>query len=174
MAGLAAAQYNESLYSGMKWRVVGPFGGGRVLAVAGSPGDPSTYYFGAVAGGVWKSTDGGNNWVPMFDKEGISSVGAIAVAESNPNVIYVGSGEACLRGNISYGNGVYKSTDGGKSWINIGLKDSRHIGALVVHPRNPDIAFVAAVGHAYGANPERGVFRTIDGGNTWEKVLYKD
>ena len=174
MAGLAAAQYSESLYSGMKWRVVGPFRGGRVLAVAGIPGDPSTYYFGAVAGGVWKSTDGGNNWVPMFDKEGIASVGAIAVAESNPNVIYVGSGEACIRGNISYGDGVYKSIDGGKSWANVGLKDSEHIGALVIDPKNADVAFVAALGHAYGPNVERGVFRTRDGGKTWEKVLYRD
>jgi len=158
----------------MKWRSIGPYRGGRVLAVTGVPGDPYTFYFGGVAGGVWRTTDGGLNWTPLFDKQPISSVGAIAVADSNPNVIYVGSGEACIRGNISYGNGVYKSTDGGKTWINVGLKDTRHIGALVVHPRNPDIVFVAALGHAYGANAERGVFRTTDGGKTWEKVLFKD
>jgi len=169
-----AQQFNESLYKGLKWRSIGPYRGGRVLAVTGVPGDPYTFYFGAVAGGVFKTTDGGLNWKPLFDKQPISSVGALAVAESNANVIYVGTGEACLRGNISYGNGVYKTTDGGKSWVNVGLKDSRHIGALIVHPRNPDIAFVAAVGHAYGPNAERGVFRTTDGGKTWEKVLYKD
>jgi photosystem II stability/assembly factor-like uncharacterized protein len=170
----AAQQYSESLYKGLKWRSIGPYRGGRVLAVTGVPGDPYTFHFGGVAGGVWKTTDGGLNWKPLFDKQPISSVGAIAVAESNPSVIYVGTGEACLRGNISYGNGVYKTTDGGKTWMNIGLKDSRHIGSLIVHPRNPDIVFVAAVGHAYGPNTERGVFRTTDGGKTWEKVLYKD
>jgi photosystem II stability/assembly factor-like uncharacterized protein len=171
---LAADQYNESLFKGMKWRSIGPYRGGRVLAVAGVPGDPYTFYFGGVGGGVFRTTDGGLKWAPLFDKQPISSVGAIAVAESNPSVIYVGTGEACIRGNISYGNGVYKTTDGGKTWVNIGLKDSRHIGSVIVHPRNPDIAFVAALGHAYGPNTERGVFRTTDGGKTWEKVLYKD
>ena len=170
----AGDQYNEALYKGMKWRSIGPYRGGRVLAVTGVPGDPYTFYFGGVAGGVWRTTDGGLNWTPIFDKEPISSVGAIAVADSNPNVIYVGSGEACIRGNISYGNGVYKSTDGGKSWVNVGLKDTQHIGALIINPRNPDIVYVAALGHAYGPNVERGVFRTTDGGKTWEKVLYKD
>ena len=171
---LSAEQYNQNLFKGMKWRAIGPYRGGRVLAVTGIPGDPYTFYFGGVAGGVWRTTDGGLNWTPLSDKEPFSSVGAIAVAESNPKVMYVGSGEACIRGNISYGNGVYKSTDGGKSWANIGLKDTRHIGALVVHPRNPDIAYVAALGHAYGPNPDRGVYRTLDGGKTWDKVLFKD
>ena len=170
----AADQYSESLYKGMKWRSIGPYRGGRVLAVTGVPGDPYTFYFGGVAGGVWRTTDGGLNWTPLFDKEPVSSVGAMAVADSNPNVIYVGSGEACIRGNISYGNGVYKSTDGGKTWANVGLKDTQHIGALIINPRNPDIVYVAALGHAYGPNVERGVFRTMDGGKTWEKVLYKD
>jgi len=171
---LAATKYDESLFKGMKWRSIGPYRGGRVLAVTGIPGDPYTFYFGSVGGGVWRTTDGGLNWNPLFDKEAVSSVGAIAVAESNRNVIYVGTGEACIRGNISYGNGVYKSTDGGKAWTNIGLKDTQHIASVIIHPRNPDIVLVAALGHAYGPNPERGVFRTTDGGKTWEKVLYKD
>ena len=174
VAALAADQYSESLYKGLKWRSIGPYRGGRVLAVVGVPGDPYTFYFGGVGGGVFRTTDGGLNWRPLFDKQPISSIGAIAVADSNPNVIYVGTGEACIRGNISYGNGVYKTTDGGKTWTNVGLKDTRHIGAVLVHPKNPDIAYVAALGHAYGPNAERGVFRTTDGGKTWEKVLYKD
>src|ERR1700739_2630070 len=165
-------QFNESLEKGLKWRSIGPYRGGRVLAVTGVPGDPNTFYFGGVAGGVWRTTNAGLSWTPLFDKQPIASIGAIAVADSNPNVIYVGTGEACIRGNISYGNGVYKSTDGGRTWTNVGLKDSRHVGALVVHPSNPDIVFVAALGHAYGPNTERGIFRTRDGGKTWEKVLY--
>ena len=167
-------QYSESLFDGMKWRLIGPFRGGRALAVAGIPGDPNTYYFGAVAGGMWKTTDAGDKWVPVFDKQDISSIGAIAVADSDPNVVYAGTGEACIRGNISYGNGVYKSVDAGKTWTNVGLKDSEHIGAVIIDPRNPNIVLVAALGHAYGPNTERGVFRTRDGGKTWEKVLYKD
>src|SRR5439155_18133258 len=126
------------------------------------------------ADGVWMSPDGGNNWAPKLEKEGSAWVGGIRVAESNPNVIYVRSGGACMGGNITYGGGVYKSIDGGKSWNNVGLKDSEHIGALVIDPKNADVAFVAALGHAYGPNVERGVFRTRDGGKTWEKVLYRD
>jgi photosystem II stability/assembly factor-like uncharacterized protein len=167
-------QFSESLEKGLKWRSIGPYRGGRVLAVTGVPGDPNTFYFGGVAGGVWRTTNAGLSWTPLFDKQSIASIGAIAVADSNPNVIYVGTGEACIRGNISYGNGVYKSTDGGRTWSNIGLSDTQHIASIVVHPRNPDIAFVAALGHAYGPNDERGVFRTMNGGKTWEKVLFKD
>ena len=167
-------QVSPALVGGMKWRQIGPFRGGRVLAVTGVPGDPNTYYFGAVAGGIFKSTNGGLTWTPTFDHHSISSIGAIAVADSDPNVLYAGSGEACLRGNISYGDGVYKSTDAGRTWTNVGLKDSRHIGAVIIDPRNPDIALVAALGHAWGPNAERGVFRTADGGKTWQKVLYKD
>jgi photosystem II stability/assembly factor-like uncharacterized protein len=159
-------------YDGMKWRLVGPFRGGRVITVAGVPNQPYTYYFGAVSGGVWKTTDGGLSWDPLFDKQTISSIGSIAVADSDPNVIYAGTGEACIRGNISYGDGVYKSTDAGKTWTNVGLKETRHIGAVIIHPTNPDIVFVAALGHTYGPNPERGIFRTRDGGKSWEKVLY--
>jgi photosystem II stability/assembly factor-like uncharacterized protein len=166
--------YDQNLFKEMKWRLVGPFRGGRALAVTGVAGEPNLYYFGAVAGGVWKSVDSGANWRPLFDQQPIASIGAIAVADSDQNVIYVGSGEACIRGNISDGDGVYKSTDGGKTWKNVGLRDTRHIGAIIVHPRNPDIALVAALGHAYGPNAQRGIFRTADGGKTWDKVLYKD
>ncbi|HEX4666268.1 MAG TPA: hypothetical protein VH207_06675 [Chthoniobacterales bacterium] len=168
-------QFDEKLWSGMKWREIGPFRGGRAVAIEGVPGEPNVYYFGGVAGGVWKTTDAGANWKPMFDKEhSTSSIGAIAVAPSDHNTIYAGAGESALRGNITYGDGVYKSVDGGRNWRNVGLRDTRHIGALIVHPNNPDIVFVAAIGHAYGPNAERGVFRTNDGGNTWTKVLYKD
>src|SRR5262249_41929748 len=170
----SAALVDEKLFSGMRWRQVGPFRGGRVLAVTGVPGEPNVFYFGGAAGGVWKSTDTGVSWQPLFDKQPIASIGAIAVAASDHNIIYVGTGEACIRGNITYGNGVYKSIDGGKTWKNVGLKDSRHIGALIVDPKNPNIVFVAALGHAYGPNEERGIFRSLDGGATWQKVLYKD
>src|SRR5258706_200046 len=158
----------------MKWRAIGPYRGGRVLAVTGIPGSPFTYYFGAVAGGVWRTTDGGVSWQPISDKSVISAIGAIAVSESNPNVIYVATGESCLRGNISYGDGVYKPTDGGKTWQHVGLKDTQHIARVWIDPRVPDHVLIAALGHAYGPNPDRGIFRTTDGGKTWEKILYKD
>jgi photosystem II stability/assembly factor-like uncharacterized protein len=164
----------DPLFKGMKYRAIGPFRGGRSLTASGIPGDPTTYYFGATGGGVWKSTDGANTWFPVFEKEGAPAIGSLAVASSDPNVVYVGTGEACIRGNISQGDGVWKSVDAGKSWKNVGLKDSRAIGKVIVHPRNPDIVFVAALGHPFGPNPERGVFRSIDGGKSWDKVLYKD
>jgi photosystem II stability/assembly factor-like uncharacterized protein len=167
-------QYDQKLFGAMRWRNVGPFRGGRVLAVTGVPGEPNVYYFGGVAGGVWKSTNGGRMWTPLFDQQGTSSIGSIAVSDSDHNVIYVGTGEACIRGNISYGDGVYKSLDGGQHWQHVGLNDSRHIGAVIINPKNPDIAFVAALGHAYAPNAERGIFRTRDGGKNWEKVLYVD
>ncbi|HEV7551824.1 MAG TPA: glycosyl hydrolase, partial [Candidatus Angelobacter sp.] len=170
----AAGQIDEKTFGAMRWRQVGPFRGGRVLAVTGVPGEPNVFYFGGASSGVWKSTDAGTNWQPLFDKQSIASIGAIAVAPSDHNVIYVGSGEACIRGNISYGNGVYKSVDAGKTWKNIGLKDTQHVGALIIDPKNPNTVFVAALGHAYGPNEERGIFRTTDGGATWQKVLYKD
>ena len=169
-----AQTLDENALKGMKWRQIGPFRGGRALAVTGVAGDPETYYFGAVAGGVWKTANGGLTWTPMTDKTGIMSVGAIAVAPSDSNVIYVGTGESCIRGNISYGDGMYKSLDGGKTWMHIGLEDSQHIAKIVVHPQNADIVYVAALGHAYGSNEMRGVFRSNDGGKTWQKVLYKD
>jgi photosystem II stability/assembly factor-like uncharacterized protein len=142
--------------------------------VTGVPGNASTFYFGAVAGGVWKSTDGGGTWKPLTDDTPVSSVGAIAVAPSNHDIIYVGTGEAAPRGDITYGDGVYKSTDGGKTWNHVGLEDTRQIGALIVDPDNPDIVLVAALGHAFGPNAERGLFRTTDGGKSWTKVLYRD
>ncbi len=165
---------DEKLFGAMRWRQVGPFRGGRAVAVTGVPGEPNVFYFGGASGGVWKSVDTGVSWQPMFDKQNIASIGAIAVAPSDHNIIYVGSGEACIRGNITYGNGVYKSIDGGKSWKNLGLKDTRHIGEVIVDPKNPNIAFVAALGHVYGPNEERGLYRTTDGGTTWQRVLYKD
>lgn len=164
----------EKAFKGMKYRLIGPFRGGRSLTAAGIPGDPTTYYFGGTGGGVWKSTDGAMTWTSVFDKEGTSSIGSIAVANSNHNVLYVGTGEACIRGNISHGDGVYKTLDGGKTWKNVGLRDSRAIGKVIINPANPDIVFVAALGHPYGPNVERGIFRTMDGGKTWDKVLYKD
>lgn len=173
-AAAASQQREDDDLKGMQWRLVGPFRGGRVLAVSGVVGDPLTYYFGGVGGGVWKTTDGGLNWTPIADKDRIVSVGSIAVAESDPNVIYVGSGEACIRGNILQGDGVYKSTDAGRTWQFIGLRETRHIGKVAVHPKNPDVALVAALGHAYGNNAERGLFRTTDGGKSWQKVLYVD
>ncbi len=170
----ASNTFDEKLFKGMQWRQIGPFRGGRALAIEGVVGEPNTYYFGAVAGGVWKTTDGGANWTPLFDKEAISSIGAIAVAPSDHNVVYVGTGEAAIRGNTTYGIGVYESIDAGKTWKNVGLKDSRQIGALIVDPRNADVVLVAALGHAFGPNQERGIFRTTDGGKTWTKVLSKD
>jgi photosystem II stability/assembly factor-like uncharacterized protein len=165
---------DPSFFSGMRWRMIGPFRGGRALTAVGVPGQPSVFYFGAVGGGVWKTTNAGRTWTPIFDAEPIASIGAIAVAPSDPNVIYVGSGEADMRDDISYGNGMYKSTDAGKTWTRIGLEDSRQIGQIVVDPRNPDRVWVAALGHAYGANLERGVYRSNDGGQSWQKVLFKD
>ncbi len=164
----------DPLFKGMKYRSIGPFRGGRSLTAAGIPGDPTTYYFGATGGGVWKSADGALTWNSVFDKEGTSSIGSLAVAASDPNTVYVGTGEACIRGNISHGDGVYKSIDAGKTWKNVGLRDSRSIGRVIINPKNPDIIFVAALGHPFGPNSERGVFRTLDGGKSWEKVLYKD
>ncbi|HZK99836.1 MAG TPA: hypothetical protein VFC47_08040 [Caulobacteraceae bacterium] len=178
-AGPAAAATDQagipdSAFSAMNWRSIGPFRGGRAVAVAGVPGQPNVFYFGAASGGVWKTIDAGSTWKPIFDGQPIASIGAIAVAASNPNVIYAGTGEGALRGDITYGDGVYKSVDGGKTWVNVGLKDTRQIGALIIDPTNPDIVLVAAIGHAFGSNAERGVFRTTDGGRTWTKVLYQD
>jgi photosystem II stability/assembly factor-like uncharacterized protein len=163
-----------SAYSALRWRLIGPHRGGRVLAVAGVPGDPATFYFGAVDGGVWRTQNAGVTWEPLFDSQPIASIGALALAASDPAIIYVGTGEAAIRSDITYGAGVYKSTDGGAHWRSVGLSDTRHIGKILVDPRNPDVVLVAALGHAYGPNTERGVFRTTDGGRTWTKVLYKN
>ena len=175
MATFAISQpVPQSTYDGMRWRLVGPFRGGRAEAATGIPGDPLTYYFGAVAGGVWKSTNGGASWTPISDRDGIFSIGTITVDPSDHNVIYVGTGEPCLRNDISRGDGIYKSTDGGRTWKNIGLRDTRHIADILIDPSDPKTIFVAALGHAFGPNEERGVFRSRDGGATWQKVLYVD
>lgn len=164
----------QSLLSSLKWRSIGPHRGGRVVAVAGDVTDRQTYFMGACAGGVWKTTDGGIIWRNVSDGFfKTAAVGAIAVSESDPNVVYAGMGETAIRGNVSHGDGVYKSTNGGKTWENVGLPDSRHIGDILIHPTNPDLVYVAALGHVWGPNEERGVFRTKDGGRSWEKILYK-
>jgi hypothetical protein len=147
-----------SLFSGLEWRMLGPFRGGRVDAVCGVPGRPEEFYFGHVNGGVWKTIDAGRVWSPVFDSQPVASIGALAVAPSAPEVIYVGSGESTLRDSTGYGNGVYKSNDAGKTWTHSGLDDTQHIGKIAVHPANPDIVFVAAIGHYYGPSSGRGVF----------------
>ncbi|HWI88203.1 MAG TPA: glycosyl hydrolase [Sphingomicrobium sp.] len=161
---------------GLKYRLVGPFRGGRATGVTGVPGDPDTFYFGAASGGLWKTTDGGLTWKPLWDKfpEASPAVGAIAVAPSNPNILYVGTGETNIRGNVVTGNGLYKSTDAGKTWSFAGLRDTQVIGRIIVDPKDPNRLFAAALGHPFGPNSERGIFRSTDGGKTWAKVLYVD
>ncbi len=172
--GPAVAPVDPALFKALHWRGIGPYRGGRSVAVAGVSGETGLFYFGAAAGGVWKTINSGASWTPIFDKEANLSVGAVAIAPSNHDVIYVGSGEGALRGDITWGDGVHKSVDGGKTWTNVGLGDTRQIGAVIIDPTNPDIVLVAAIGHAFGPNTERGVFRTVDGGKTWTRVLYKD
>jgi photosystem II stability/assembly factor-like uncharacterized protein len=165
---------NPNLLNSLEWRCIGPPRGGRVVAVAGDPSNSALFYFGACAGGVWKTDDGGTYWTNISDGFfKTAAIGAIAVAEADPNVIYVGTGETTIRGDVSHGDGVYKSTDAGKTWVNVGLADTRHIAKIRIHPQNPDLVYVAALGHAFGANEERGVFRSKDGGQTWEKILYR-
>jgi photosystem II stability/assembly factor-like uncharacterized protein len=171
---LPAATVDPRLFQELHWRSVGPFRGGRVLAVVGDPNDSRRFYFGAVNGGVWRTDDAGRTWQPIFDDVNIGSIGAIAVAPSEPNVIYVGTGEADMRSDIAQGIGMFRSADGGKSWSAIGLSDTQQIAQILVDPRNPNIVLVAALGHPYGPNAERGVFRTTDGGRHWTKALYKD
>ena len=177
-AGLIAAEPEKPSkgpeeFKGLKFRLVGPPAGGRATRVAGVPGDPLVYYAATASGGVWKTEDGGIKWQPIFDDQPDSSIGSIAVAPSNPGVIYVGAGEANIRGNVAAGHGIYRSTDGGKTWTHV-WKQMGQIGTMVVHPSNPDIAFAAVLGHAFGPNPDRGVYRTRDGGRTWQQVLKKD
>ena len=163
----------SAAWDALKFRCIGPPRGGRVVAAAGHPTDKNVFYFGAVAGGVWKTVDGGHYWENITDGQfNVSSVGAIAVSEADPNVIYAGTGESTIRLDVSWGDGVYKSTDGGETWKNVGLRDSHHIGEIRIHPQDPDIVYVAALGHAFGQNNERGVYRSTDGGETWERVLY--
>src|SRR5262245_60066056 len=160
--------------SAMHWRHIGPPRAGRARALAGVPSQPNVFYIGFDNGGLWRSSDYGSTWEPLFDKESTGSIGAIAVAPSDPNLIYVGSGAGIIRPDLSTGAGVYKSTDGGKTWKNLGLHDTQMIAALAVDPRDPNRLFVAALGHPYGSNTERGVFRSTDGGQTFQRVLYKD
>ena len=171
---LSAQQYDETFFSNLEWRNIGPNRGGRSLSSMGSPGRPNEYYFGATGGGLWKTTDSGNTWFPVTDGQiSSSSIGAVAVAETNPDIIYIGGGETQLRGSITQGDGVYRSTDGGKTWRHIGLRETQAIARIRIHPTDPDIVYVAALGHPYGDNEERGIFRSTDGGNTWQKILYK-
>jgi photosystem II stability/assembly factor-like uncharacterized protein len=175
MAGPDAPKpFDQKLFQELRWRSIGPFRGGRALAVTGVRGQPETYYFGAVGGGVWKTNDAGRTWKPIFDSQPVASIGAIAVAPSDSNIIYVGSGEADMRSSISYGNGMYKSTDAGKIWTHIGLSDSRQIARILVDPHDANKVFVAALGHPYGPNQERGVFYSADGGKHWKKILFHD
>ena len=174
LAGAHAAPVNPQLFQDLHWRSVGPYRGGRVLAVAGDPVDQRRFYFGGVNGGVWRTDDAGRTWVPIFDKVDIGSIGAIAVAPSSPKTIYVGSGEADMRSDIAQGIGMFRSDDGGATWKAIGLSDTQQIGKILVDPRNSNIVIVAALGHPYGPNAERGVFRSTDGGRHWTKALFKD
>ncbi len=175
LALAASAQTLEpSLYAGLRWRMIGPFRGGRTVGAAGVPDQPNVFYIGVNNGGVWKSDDYGLTWKPIFDDQPTGSIGAVAVAPSNAGVLYVGSGEGLQRPDLSVGDGMYKSTDAGKTWRHLGLRDARQIASIIVDPGDPDRVFVAALGHPYGPNAERGVFRSTDGGATWTKVLYKD
>ncbi len=166
--------FDPKLFGEMRWRCIGPFRGGRTVAISGVPHQPNVFYMAAVNGGVWKTTDFGNTWNPIFDDQPTGSVGALAVAPSDPNVIYVGSGEGLQRPDLATGDGIYKSTDAGKTWMHLGLRDAQQIAAIIVDPKDPNRLFVAAVGHPYGPNAERGVFRSTDGGKTFQKILYKD
>ncbi|KAA0068736.1 glycoside hydrolase [Rhodanobacter sp. T12-5] len=170
----ALAQVNSNLYGAMKWRMIGPFRGGRVGAVVGIPSQPNVFYMGADNGGIWKTTDAGSTWEALFNADEDNSIGSLAIAPSDPNVIYAGSGEASQRPDLSTGDGLYKSTDAGKTWQHLGLRDGQQLASIVVDPHNPNRLFVAVLGHPYGPNAQRGVFRSIDGGRTFQKVLYKD
>jgi photosystem II stability/assembly factor-like uncharacterized protein len=176
---VSAQQFDPAMYQELHWRMIGPFRGGRTVAISGVPGQPNVFYMAPNNGGVWKTTDFGHTWNPIFDdqpndEQHSGSIGALAVAPSNPNTIYVGSGEGLRRPDLSVGDGIYKSTDAGRTWQHLGLRDAQQIASIVVDPKDPNRLFVAAQGHPYGSNPERGVFRSLDGGQTWRKVLYKD
>jgi photosystem II stability/assembly factor-like uncharacterized protein len=174
VAEAARPRFDSSLFAAMRWRSIGPYRGGRTTAVTGVVGQPYVYYLGATGGGVWKTTDGGMTWLPIADSAlGAGSIGAVAVAESDPNVVYVGGGESPLRGNVSPGDGMYRSTDAGRTWSRIGLENAGQIGTIRIHPSNPDLVYAAVLGHAFGPNPERGIFRSKDGGRTWEKILFR-
>jgi len=168
----AINSYPSGLYDALAWRGIGPYRGGRSAAVTGVKNHPNLYYMGSTGGGVWKTNDGGNTWSNISDGFFGGSIGAVSVAESDQNVIYVGGGEKTLRGNMSFGFGMWKSEDAGKTWSSIGLKNSRHISRVRIHPSNPDIAFAAVMGDIFKGSDERGVYKTIDGGKSWRKVLF--
>jgi photosystem II stability/assembly factor-like uncharacterized protein len=170
----AATTYDTTAFAALRWREIGPFRGGRSVAVAGSSKRPYEYYFGTTGGGVFKTTDGGVTWAPVTDKYFGGTIGAIGISESNPDIVYVGAGEYPIRGNVSHGDGVWRTSDGGKTWTSLGLLDTRQISRVRVNPTNPDIVYVGAQGHVFGPNAERGVFKTIDGGKTWRKILYRN
>ena len=164
--------YDEKLYSGIEWRNIGPFRGGRSATVTGVAGKPNLFYFGATGGGVWKTTDAGNSWSNISDGFFGSSIGAVAVSEWDNNVIYVGGGEVTVRGNVSPGTGMYKSTDAGKTWTSIGLKNSKHIPRIRIHPKNPELVYAAVLGDLFKSTEERGVYRSEDGGKNWKRILF--
>src|SRR6202008_2381609 len=169
-----AQPFNPQLYQGLRWRMIGPFRGGRTVAITGIPGKPNVFYMAPNNGGVWKTTDFGHTWTPIFDDQPTGSVGALAVAPSNSNIIYVGSGEGLRRPDLSVGDGIYKSTDAGHTWQHLGLRDAQQIGSIIVDPKDPNRLFVAALGHPYGPSGERGVYRSVDGGQNFKRVLFQD
>lgn len=171
---LPAQPFDQALFSEMRWRCIGPSRGGRTVAISGVPGQPNVFYLAAVNGGVWKTTDSGQEWTPIFDGQPTGSVGAIAVAPSDPKIIYVGSGEGLQRPDLAVGDGIYKSVDAGQTWKHLGLRDGQQIANILVDPTDPNLVFAAVLGHPYGPNAERGVFRSRDGGQTWQRVLYRD
>jgi photosystem II stability/assembly factor-like uncharacterized protein len=170
---LAAQQVSLDQLRDLEFRHIGPVGN-RVAAVAGVAGDPLTYYAGAATGGIWKTEDGGEYWEPIFDGHEDNAIGALAVAPSDPEIVWAGTGEPHIRSNVSIGSGIWKSTDGGKTWNRAGLQFPSRTSGIVIHPTNPDIVYVGALGHAHGLQEERGIFRTMDGGKTWEHVLFVD
>jgi len=172
IAGIA--QISSDHFNAIKWRMIGPHRGGRTVGAVGVPQEPNVFYIGVNNGGVWKTTDYGRTWFPIFDDQPTGSIGDVAVAPSNPNVVYVGSGEGIQRPDLSVGNGMYKSTDAGKTWTHLGLEDAQQIGGLAIDPNDENRVFVAVLGHPYGPNTTRGVYRSLNGGKTWERVLYKD
>jgi len=174
LACLGAETFDPALYADLRWRMIGPFRGGRTVAIAGIPEMPNVFYMAANNGGIWKSTDAGRVWVPIFDEQATGSIGSLALAPSNPNIIYAGSGEGLHRPDLSVGDGLYKSTDAGKSWEHLGLRDAQQIASILVDPNDPNRVFAASLGHPYGPNAERGIFRSLDGGHSWKKVLYKN
>src|SRR5271165_7304730 len=167
------ATYNQVLWSGLRYRMIGPLRGGRVTTVTGVPSEPFTFYMGSTGGGVWKTTDAGHTWNNISDGFlPVASMGAVEVSQSDPNVIFAGTGSSKIRSNVSIGHGIFKSTDAGKTWKFAGLRDVGQISTIRIHPTNPQIAYVAALGNPFTGNPDRGVYRTTDGGATWRKVLY--